>query len=56
VLEPRFSSRDYGAKAASESVCWSLKAAAPLSAQFLLVPVSADEDAHERLRSSRPEK
>jgi len=54
VLEPRFSSRDYGAKAASESVCWSLKAAMPLSAQFLLVPVGSDEDAHERLRSSRP--
>jgi hypothetical protein len=54
VLEPRFSSRDYGAKAATESVCWSLKRALPLTAPSLLVPVFADEDAPERLASSRP--
>jgi len=54
VLESRFSSRDYGAKEASVSVCWSVRVAVPFSAQFALVPVCAGEDASERLSLSRP--
>jgi uncharacterized heparinase superfamily protein len=50
VLEERFSSRDYGAKAPSMSVCWTVQATLPLAAQFALVPVGAKEDESERLR------
>jgi hypothetical protein len=53
VLESRFSSRDYGAKEASVSVCWTVRTALPFAAQFLLVPVSADEDGSARLRLGR---
>ena len=49
VMESRFSSRDYGAKAPSVSVCWAVRAAMPLTAQFMLVPVCANEDPGERL-------
>jgi hypothetical protein len=52
VLESRFSSRDYGAKAPSESVCWTVRATLPVTAQFMLVPVCAGEDESERLRLS----
>ena len=51
VLESRFSSRDYGAKEPSESVCWTVRAALPVTAQFVLVPVSSNEDESERLGS-----
>ena len=51
VLESRFSSRDYGAKAPSESVCWMVRATVPVTAQFMLVPVCAGEDESERRRS-----
>jgi hypothetical protein len=49
VLESRFSSRDYGAKASSVSVCWKVRAALPFTARFVLIPVGADEDESERL-------
>ena len=49
-LESRFSSRDYGAKETSVSVCWTVRSAAPLAAQFVLVPIRAGEDEAERLR------
>jgi hypothetical protein len=49
ALESRFSSRDYGAKEASVSVCWAVQAAIPIAAKFVLVPVRADEDESERL-------
>jgi hypothetical protein len=52
VLESRFSSRDYGAKEQSVSVCWNVRAAMPVTAQFVLIPVCAGEDASERLRLS----
>jgi uncharacterized heparinase superfamily protein len=52
ILESRFSSPDYGAKAASESVCWMTRADLPLTVRFVLVPVCADEDQNERLRLS----
>ncbi len=53
ALESRFSSRDYGAKALSVSVCWTTQAALPFAARFVLIPVRADEDESERLRLSR---
>jgi Heparinase II/III-like protein/Heparinase II/III N-terminus len=54
ILESRFSSRDYGAKAPSTSVCWTVRAAVPFTAQFTLVPVGPNEDESERLGLSRP--
>jgi hypothetical protein len=51
-LEPQFSSRDYGSKEASVSVCWTVKTAVPFTAQFLLVPVRPNENADERLESA----
>ena len=50
ALEPRHSSRDYGAKEDSLAACWTMKAAAPLKARWLLVPSGAGEDADERLK------
>jgi len=48
-LEPRHSSRDYGAKEESVALCWTVEAGAPLAARWLLVPVHAGERADERL-------
>ena len=48
-FESRFSSRDYGNKHSSQSVCWKLRAAAPLVARFVLVPFAVGEDEHERM-------
>ncbi len=53
-LESRFSSRDYGAKEPSVSVCWAVRSALPVTAQFVLVPVCAGEAEGERLRLIRP--
>jgi uncharacterized heparinase superfamily protein len=50
-LESRFSSRDYGNKQPSQCVCWKLRAKAPLSARFFLVPVAASEEENERIVS-----
>ncbi len=50
VLESRFSSRDYGAKAPSVTVCWTARKSAPFAARFALVPIRANEDESERLR------
>ena len=49
-LEERFSSRDYGAKQSSVSVCWRLRTALPFTAYFGIVPVAIGEDGGERLR------
>jgi hypothetical protein len=48
-LESRFSSRDYGNKQPSQSVCWKARAMAPMSAKFSLVPVAAGENENERI-------
>jgi Heparinase II/III-like protein/Heparinase II/III N-terminus len=53
-LEERFTSRDYGAKTSSVSVCWAVHASVPFTAQFVVVPVGANEDESERLGLSRP--
>lgn len=49
TLESHFSSRDYGAKERSYSVCWTLQSALPLKAEFALIPVGHDENEDERL-------
>src|SRR5713226_4136921 len=54
VSESRFSSRDYGAKEASVSACWTVRGSVPLTAQFALVPIRAGEDEAQRLRLIRP--
>ncbi|MDT4896515.1 MAG: hypothetical protein QOH25_1592 [Acidobacteriota bacterium] len=48
-FEPRFMSRDYGAKSASVSACWTVRAAAPCRFRWALVPACAGEDEQERL-------
>jgi hypothetical protein len=48
-LEPRSVSRDYGARSASVSVCWTVHRKAPLVARWAIVPVCPDEDETARL-------
>lgn len=48
-LEPRFTSRDYGAKSASVSACWTIRASVPLVLRWAIVPACASEDESERL-------
>jgi hypothetical protein len=48
-FEPRFMSRDYGAKSATFSACWTVRAAVPCNFRWALVPVCAGEDEAERL-------
>ncbi len=49
VFEPRFSSRDYGHKEPSFSVCWTVWSKAPLRMEFMLVPIRASENEDERM-------
>lgn len=48
-LEPRFTSKDYGAKSSSRSACWEIRARAPLVMCWAIVPVCASDDETERL-------
>lgn len=48
-LEPRFTSRDYGAKSASVSACWKIRATVPLVFRWAIVPACASENESERL-------
>jgi len=50
VLEPRFSSTDYGEKKPSVSVCWRVQSAAPLQMEFILIPIRAGENEGERMK------
>ncbi len=52
-LEPRWTSRDYGAKMPSVSACWTFKGHAPLTARWMLIPVCAGEDESARLKLIR---
>ena len=47
-FESRFSSRDYGNKQMSQSVCWKVRAGVNLTAHFVLVPLAQSEDESER--------
>ena len=49
ALESRFSSRDYGQKEPSVSVCWTVRCAAPFRVEFQLIPVGAGENEKERV-------
>lgn len=48
-LEPRWSSRDYGAKTESVAACWTLNARAPLAVRWALVPVCGSDDEDKRV-------
>ena len=48
-VEPRWSSRDYGSREESAAAVWKIRAAVPLRARWLLLPVCAGEDAAARL-------
>lgn len=48
-FEPRFRSRDYGAKSATVSACWTVRTAAPCEFRWILVPACAAEDEQQRL-------
>jgi hypothetical protein len=49
VLERIFSSRHYGSKSPSVSVCWTFERDAPTKLMWALVPVCAGENEEERL-------
>jgi hypothetical protein len=49
ILEPRFSSTDYGQKEPSVSICWRVKSAAPLRMDFMLIPIRGSENESERM-------
>jgi hypothetical protein len=48
-LESRFTSRDYGAKSASVSACWKIRATVPLVLLWAIVPVCTGEGEEKRL-------
>lgn len=48
-LEKLFTSRDYGAKTPSLAACWTVRAPAPLTARWAIVPVCPSETDAERL-------
>lgn len=50
ILEPRFSSIDYGEKEPTVSVCWPVRSAAPLRMEFMLIPNGPGEDETERIK------
>ncbi|HSQ23184.1 MAG TPA: alginate lyase family protein [Pyrinomonadaceae bacterium] len=50
ALEPRYSSRDYGEKEPSVSVCWSVRSPAPLRMGFVLIPIRPGEDENARMK------
>jgi hypothetical protein len=49
AIEPSWSSRDYGEKRASQVVCWTMRASAPLVSAWALVPACAGDDDERRL-------
>ena len=49
TLEERFSSRDYGAREPSLSVCWAVRTSVPFATHFVIVPICAGEGDGERL-------
>jgi hypothetical protein len=52
-LEPRYASRDYGAKHPTIAACWTRRAQAPLVTRWLIVPLCAGEDEGARLELVR---
>ncbi len=52
VIEARWSSRDYGQRTRTHSICWEVRARPPFKAAFALIPVRAGEDEADRLTNS----
>ena len=50
ALEPRSFSRDYGTKLPSVACCWTLREKAPLTVQWLLLPICSNDDETMRRR------
>jgi len=50
AIEPRSTSRDYGAKVASSSLCWTVRARAPLVVAWILLPIGKNENEAARLQ------
>ncbi|HVF29021.1 MAG TPA: alginate lyase family protein [Pyrinomonadaceae bacterium] len=50
AIEPRSTSRGYGAKVASSSLCWTVRARAPLVTAWIVLPVCGQEDEAARLQ------
>ncbi|MBV9958199.1 MAG: alginate lyase family protein [Acidobacteria bacterium] len=50
-FEARWTSREYGAKMPSVSLCWTVRAHAPLNASWMLVPICPGEDEIERMNT-----
>ncbi|HEX8142174.1 MAG TPA: alginate lyase family protein [Pyrinomonadaceae bacterium] len=53
ALEPRYASRDYGAKHPTVAACWTRRTHSPLLTRWLIVPVCAGEDEGARLELTR---
>jgi hypothetical protein len=49
ALEAQFTSKHYGAKAASVSACWITKTTLPCKLRWAIIPIPADGDAQGRL-------
>lgn len=49
AIETRRTSRDYGERVSSQSLCWTVRESAPLRVAWALVPVRAGEDEDARL-------
>ena len=49
-LETQYISRDYGQKSESVSACWIVRATAPLSVGWAIIPICGDQDEKERLK------
>ncbi len=49
VFEPRWTSRDYGARVQSRAACWAIHAEAPVKFRWLLLPICAEEDENSRI-------
>ncbi|MDT7605055.1 MAG: hypothetical protein QOF61_3052 [Acidobacteriota bacterium] len=49
TIEARWTSRDYGERVPSQSLCWTVSADAPLKVAWALVPVCAKDDEGARL-------
>ena len=50
VLEARSFSRDYGAKLPSVACCWTIREKAPLTVQWLILPICSNDDEPMRRR------
>jgi len=51
ALEAQFTSKHYGAKAASVSACWTVKKKLPCKLGWAIIPIRASDDPNDRFRS-----